>query len=178
MANPTSSGSLAAFGEASRLTELRGRFLFLVGALVGCLAGSADAPEEFVPVTRPARVEVSALLRATALPELRLLQEAVADVDGVVILTDAEGVVLERFGEGEFAGRAERVALRPGVAWSEATTGTNAIGNVKQGYIETSNVNVVEELVQMITTQRAFQASARMITTSDSILEELVNLKR
>jgi hypothetical protein len=53
----------------------------LVGALVGCLAGSADAPEEFVPVTRPARVEVSALLRATALPlqAARARPEAVAD---------------------------------------------------------------------------------------------------
>ena len=44
MANPTSSGSLAAFGEASRLTELRGRFLFLIGALVVYRIGT------FIPV--------------------------------------------------------------------------------------------------------------------------------
>jgi thioredoxin len=49
---------------------------------------------------------------------------------------------------------------------------------IEQGSLELSNVDVSREFSNMITTQRAFQASARMITTSDSILEELVNLKR
>jgi transcriptional regulator of acetoin/glycerol metabolism len=48
--------------------------------------------------------------------------------DGVVILADADGVVIERHGDGGFADRAERVALTPGVVWSEGATGTNAIG--------------------------------------------------
>ena len=48
--------------------------------------------------------------------------------DGVVILADGDGVVIERHGDGGFADRAERVALRPGVVWSEGSTGTNAIG--------------------------------------------------
>ena len=41
-----------------------------------------------------------------------------------------------------------------------------------------SNVNLADEFSDMIITQRGFQANARIITTSDSMLEELVNLKR
>jgi flagellar hook protein FlgE len=41
-----------------------------------------------------------------------------------------------------------------------------------------SNVDLAAEFVKMITTQRAFQANSRVITTSDEILNELINLKR
>ncbi|UYO45608.1 sigma-54-dependent Fis family transcriptional regulator [Rhodopseudomonas palustris] len=63
-----------------------------------------------------------------ARPELNALQGDARLTDSVVILTDAVGVVLDMIGSGEFAGRAAQVALRPGVSWSEADTGTNAIG--------------------------------------------------
>jgi flagellar hook protein FlgE len=46
------------------------------------------------------------------------------------------------------------------------------------GTLEMSNVDLSEELTDMITAQRGFQANAKIITVSDSILEELVNLKR
>ncbi|WP_342429531.1 flagellar basal-body rod protein FlgF [Neobacillus sp. FSL H8-0543] len=46
------------------------------------------------------------------------------------------------------------------------------------GTLEMSNVDLSEELTEMITAQRGFQANAKIITVSDSILEELVNLKR
>ena len=46
------------------------------------------------------------------------------------------------------------------------------------GQLEMSNVDLSTEFTQMITTQRGFQANSRVITTSDSLLEELVNLKR
>ncbi|MFJ5716435.1 flagellar hook-basal body complex protein [Neobacillus sp. NPDC093127] len=46
------------------------------------------------------------------------------------------------------------------------------------GQLEMSNVDLSEELTDMITAQRGFQANAKIITVSDSILEELVNLKR
>ena len=58
------------------------------------------------------------------------------------------------------------------------TPNQDGMGRIEQGSLELSNVDVSREFSNMITTQRAFQASARMITTSDSILEELVNLKR
>ena len=46
------------------------------------------------------------------------------------------------------------------------------------GNLEMSNVDLSNEFTDMITTQRGFQANSRIITTSDSLLEELVNLKR
>ena len=46
------------------------------------------------------------------------------------------------------------------------------------GELEMSNVDLSSEFTSMITTQRGFQANSRVITTSDTLLEELVNLKR
>ena len=50
--------------------------------------------------------------------------------------------------------------------------------SIISGALEMSNVDLSEELTDMITAQRGFQANAKIITVSDSILEELVNLKR
>lgn len=55
---------------------------------------------------------------------------------------------------------------------------TEGAGPIKNKYLEMSNVNLANEFSDMIVTQRGYQANARMITTSDSMLEELVNLKR
>ncbi len=51
--------------------------------------------------------------------------------------------------------------------------GTNGTGMLSQGYVETSNVNVVEELVNMIQTQRAYEINSKAITTSDQMLQKL-----
>lgn len=59
-----------------------------------------------------------------------------------------------------------------------APPGTNGIGNIESSSLELSNVDLANEFASLIATQRGFQASARIITTSDEILQELVNLKR
>ncbi|TXT27118.1 MAG: flagellar basal-body rod protein FlgG [Gallionellaceae bacterium] len=51
--------------------------------------------------------------------------------------------------------------------------GTNGTGMLSQGYVETSNVNVVEELVNMIQTQRAYEINSKAITVSDQMLQKL-----
>jgi flagellar hook protein FlgE len=51
-------------------------------------------------------------------------------------------------------------------------------GQIISGQLEMSNVDLSEELTDMITAQRGFQANAKIITTSDTILDELINLKR
>ncbi|MFO1497086.1 MAG: flagellar hook-basal body complex protein [Verrucomicrobiota bacterium] len=56
--------------------------------------------------------------------------------------------------------------------------GTSGLGQIQTGTLELSNVDLTEEFANLITTQRGFQASARVITTSDELLQELVNLKR
>ena len=56
--------------------------------------------------------------------------------------------------------------------------GDGRLGSISPMAIEMSNVDLAQEFVKMITTQRAFQANSRVITTSDEILAELINLKR
>lgn len=58
------------------------------------------------------------------------------------------------------------------------TAGRNGLGIIQQGALELSNVDLTNEFAQMITTQRGFQAGSRIITVSDDILQEVVNLKR
>ena len=59
---------------------------------------------------------------------------------------------------------------------STNTPGSNGAGMVTQGYVETSNVNVAEELVNMIQTQRAYEINSKAITTSDQMLQKLTQL--
>ena len=56
--------------------------------------------------------------------------------------------------------------------------GNNGLGTIQAGTLELSNVDLTEQFANMITVQRSFQASSRIVTVSDSILEEVVNLKR
>jgi flagellar hook protein FlgE len=56
--------------------------------------------------------------------------------------------------------------------------GGNGLGSIKSGTLELSNVDLTNEFANMITTQRSFQASSRLITVSDSVLDDIVNLKR
>jgi flagellar hook protein FlgE len=57
------------------------------------------------------------------------------------------------------------------------TANTGGRGAISSGYLEASNVDMAQEFTNMILAQRAFQASTRVITTSDQILQELVNLR-
>jgi flagellar hook protein FlgE len=55
---------------------------------------------------------------------------------------------------------------------------TNGRGSIESGYLEASNVDMAQEFTNMIMAERGFQASSKVIITSDEILQELVNLKR
>jgi flagellar hook protein FlgE len=63
-----------------------------------------------------------------------------------------------------------------------ATDGTvatnNLYGDIIQGTLELSNVDLTQQFSDLIVAQRAFQANSRVITVSDSVMEEVVNLKR
>lgn len=59
---------------------------------------------------------------------------------------------------------------------NESTPGQNGAGTLKQGYVETSNVNVAEELVNMIQAQRAYEINSKAVTASDQMLQRLSQL--
>jgi len=58
------------------------------------------------------------------------------------------------------------------------TAGTGRLGNISPSTLEMSNVDMAQEFVKIITTQRAYQANSRVITASDEMLAELMNIKR
>ena len=58
------------------------------------------------------------------------------------------------------------------------TPGEDGLGTITQGFLEMSNVNVVEEMVNMILAQRAYEMNAKAIQTSDEMLQMANNVKR
>lgn len=56
--------------------------------------------------------------------------------------------------------------------------GSDAVGKILSGYLEMANVDLANEIATMITTQRGYQANTKMITVTDEMLAELVNMKR
>ncbi|MBE6068727.1 MAG: flagellar hook-basal body complex protein [Clostridium lundense] len=68
--------------------------------------------------------------------------------------------------------------FRTGVGTEADKANDNGYGDMVQGMLEMSNVDLSEQFTDMIVASRAFQANGKIITTSDEILQELVNLKR
>ena len=79
--------------------------------------------------------------------------------------------------EGGLQPRGENLYVETGASGppSSGTAGLNGLGTILQGYLEGSNVNVVEELVTMIETQRAYEMSSKAIATSDQMLQYVNN---
>jgi flagellar basal-body rod protein FlgG len=74
-----------------------------------------------------------------------------------------------------------RNLFRPTEASGEETEGTpglDGLGTIAQGYLEMSNVNVVEEMVGMIVAQRAYEVNSKAIQTADNMLQMANSLKR
>jgi len=74
------------------------------------------------------KLEQSRILCAHATPVMESLHEQIVNTQNVIVLTDAEGLILHSIGDDDFLRRAEKVALRPGANWAEQRQGTNAIG--------------------------------------------------
>ena len=63
-----------------------------------------------------------------AAPVMEMLYEQIVNTENMVVLCDATGTIIHSIGDDDFLARASKVALQPGVNWSESTKGTNAIG--------------------------------------------------
>jgi flagellar hook protein FlgE len=79
---------------------------------------------------------------------------------------------LEKIGDSMF-----RSTVNSGLA-QVGPAGTMGLGLITSGALEMSNVDLAQEFTNLVIAQRGFQANSRIITTSDEILQELVNLKR
>lgn len=90
---------------------------------------------------------------------------------GIAMFSNPAG--LEKIG-GNLYRETDNAGLNPELGTAES----NGAASIVSGALEMSNVDLAEEFTEMITAQRGFQANTRIITTSDEILQELVNLKR
>ena len=97
------------------------------------------------------------------------LQETIGQI-AMANFTNPSG--LNRVGESLFA-----VGLNSGDP-QVGTADTGGRGKLRSGYLEASTVDLAQEFTNMILAQRGFQAASRVITTSDEMLQELVNLNR
>jgi transcriptional regulator of acetoin/glycerol metabolism len=90
-----------------------------------------DSSADFSPLARSelsVLIEQNRLLHAHAVPAMETLYQQIINTHNMVILTDANGIIVHSLGDDDFLEKANRVALQPGVAWSEQSKGTNAIG--------------------------------------------------
>ena len=97
-------------------------------------------------------------------------QSAPVEVGAIQLATFVNPGGLQSAGENLFLETASSGAPTPNQA------GLNGSGVINQGYVETSNVNVAEELVSMIATQRAYELNSKAIQTSDQMLARLSQL--
>jgi flagellar hook protein FlgE len=85
---------------------------------------------------------------------------------------------LMREGNNLYTSLAAAGPLGGGILAGGNDPGTNGLGAVQSGVLESSNVDLTAQFSDLITTQRSFQAGSRLITVSDSVLEDIVNLKQ
>jgi transcriptional regulator of acetoin/glycerol metabolism len=92
---------------------------------------AVDQKPDFAPQSRPdlsIMLEQNRHLVEFAVPVMESVFQNIRHTHSIVVLTDADGIILRAFGEDDFLPKAEKLAIRPGVAWSEQYKGTNAIG--------------------------------------------------
>lgn len=90
-----------------------------------------------------------------------------SDVGQITITDFINPVGLEPYGENLF------IETNASGAPSEGVPGTGGLGTMRQGFLETSNVNIVEEMITMIETQRAYEMNSKAISTTDEMLQHL-----
>ncbi|WP_305823546.1 flagellar basal-body rod protein FlgG [Massilia brevitalea] len=135
----------------------------------GTLVTSSGYPLQ-PPITVPANAESITVGRDGTVSVKTAGSTAITQVGNLQLITFINPAGLESKGENLYL---ETTASGNPNA---NTPGTNGAGVIMQGYVETSNVNVVEEMVNMIQTQRAYEINSKAITTSDQMLQKLAQL--
>jgi flagellar hook protein FlgE len=102
------------------------------------------------------------------------LSDGTSGVIGQVVLQNfSNPQALQKQGDNLFTFTANAGPLGAAVA-----PNTNGVGTIRSGAVESSNVDLAGQMAAMITAQRAFEANAKIVTTSDEILQAVINLKR
>ncbi len=188
---------VAGTGTGTVTFDANGQVSLTTPPTVGTAAtipGSAGSTTP-IPVTLDftKMTQLTATTSATVTSQDGLAAGTVTDVyispnDGAVSLVYSNGlseqvgqVALARFANSSGLMQSEGTTFMAGLNSGDAQIGAASSGGrgaIASGHLEASNVDMAQEFTNMILAQRGFQASSRVITTSDEILQELVNLKR
>jgi len=125
------------------------------------LAGSITVPSNATNVSIAANGTVTATVPGNVTPQ---------SIGTITTASFVNPAGLEPLGQNMYAESAASGQPNTG------NPGTNGLGTLAQGFVETSNVNVVQELVSMIQTQRAYEMNSKAIQTSDQMLQKLGQL--
>lgn len=147
------------------------------------LATPGDVQINDIPANRPPGVSATAeyasfSITANGTIRIRLSNGEEYDRGQILLQRFNDPQLLMKEGGNLYSGIAAAGPLGGAGSPTAAAPGTNGLGEIESGALEMSNVDLASEFTNMITTQRGFQASARIITTSDEMLQEVVNLKR
>jgi len=143
---------------------------------------------DFSKLTQLAAANSATVTSQDGLPAGNVTDVYISPNDGIISLMYSNGmseqvgqVALARFTNPTGLMKGEDTSFLAGLNSGDAqigVAGTGGRGSIASSYLEASNVDMAQEFTNMILAQRGFQASSRVITTSDEILQELVNLKR
>ncbi|GJL73020.1 MAG: flagellar basal-body rod protein FlgG [Nitrosomonas sp.] len=151
-------GTTAYTRDGAFQSDINGQFVTSSGFVI---QPAITVPPNALSITIARDGTVSALLPGSATP---------IQVGNIQLATFVNPAGLQKTGENLYLQTASS-----GTPNTNAP-GTNGTGLLQQGFVETSNVNVVEELVNMIQTQRAYEINSRAIETSDQMLQRLAQL--
>ena len=151
-------GTTAYTRDGAFQSDINGQFVTSSGFVI---QPAITVPPNALSITIARDGTVSALLPGSATP---------IQVGNIQLATFINPAGLQKTGENLYLQTASS-----GTPNTNAP-GTNGTGLLQQGFVETSNVNVVEELVNMIQTQRAYEINSRAIETSDQMLQRLAQL--
>ena len=151
-------------------------------------ADAFDLTIDFSKLTMLSATSTVAVTSQDGLPAGTVTDVYISPNDGIISLMYSNGmseqvgqVALARFNNPTGLMKADDTTFLPGLNSGDPQIGagnTGGRGSIAASYLEASNVDMAQEFTNMILAQRGFQASSRVITTSDEILQELVNLKR
>ncbi|GHV15612.1 flagellar basal-body rod protein FlgG [Clostridia bacterium] len=170
---------------AGRLVDSNGNFV--LGRLGDEVEADLDAGYEAVPIHL--NLGEDATIPTADEPGWTRYTQIAISTDGIITGYDTEAqevatlaqIVLYKFPNNDALEQQGNTYLLPTNNSGEAIIaqpGLNGTGKIATARLEMSNVDLSKEFTDMIVTQRGFQANSRIITVSDSMLEELVNLKR
>ena len=147
------------------------------------LALSAIGDIQVEATLRPLTLDATATMSSYSIDALGKVTIQLSDgsdyVRGQILMQSfSNPQALIKQGNNLYAGIGAAGPLGGSSAPTPAAGGTNGLGQIQSGALELSNVDLSSEFANLIQTERAFQANARIITTSDEMMQELVNLKR